>query len=669
MYYHTIYIPMPCSDEDAPPIARKQMLAVADGLGGRGGRQLTDADGSVRTNAYVASRISIRALEGLFTSKWINVCFDALSRADARSQAEDEENAGAEDSAAEQTKEMVPDRDEILAEVANEAARAIHEALNRWWAENVTKEWVKSGAFKRLPTTVAVILFREYASWVDTISIWCGDSRCYALNLNGLMQLSNDHLQGEPDYQQILHCDGMMSQMVNLSDPYRLCVRRARIKKPCVLFTASDGAFMYTHSNITNHQPNALQLEYILLSRLNTEKLALGLEKLQNTFLAHLQDDTTLAMGFFADNYAQFLKMIRLRGSAFAKRYSKEWSMQKPKYLDVTFLGRAAAVLERAKITYRNEILEVLPGLIEAGHPLLQKNELYTETVRGAEEQTEQIAQRRANLQTAVEKNRDAFIRAFVAVWPELRAIDPEQIDPTVLPYIHADLDPSIGVKIKRLKKSCHRIVWRGHCGDVFFEKRIRQLKKMRSEVERLNSALTRSAHKIELVIPWHVQGPSCRIPTDAKNGLRRRSTRLMDDCVHTILHCIGENAELLYDAMAEDEGRCGFCRLVPELNCLYDELLGLFEERKALDQAVVCLRHEKIEELVSEHGEELADWLVEMEHKSGPAYEVFAKCEVEYEAAFRLHALYDEQWKEYKKIYEHYLRVPCVSSEWMRTC
>ena len=142
-----------------------------------------------------------------------------------------------------------------------------------------------------------------------------------------------------------------------------------------------------------------------------------------------------------------------------------------------------------------------------------------------------------------------------------------------------------------------------------------------------------------------------------------------MDDCVHTILHCIGENAELLYDAMAEDEGRCGFCRLVPELNCLYDELLGLFEERKALDQAVVCLRHEKIEELVSEHGEELADWLVEMEHKSGPAYEVFAKCEVEYEAAFRLHALYDEQWKEYKKIYEHYLRVPCVSSEWMRTC
>lgn len=87
----------------------------------------------------------------------------------------------------------------------------------------------------RLPTTIAIIKFKELDDEnVDVETIWAGDSRCYALTLDGLKILSKDDEDSSGSITNLFYADNENTKFNYLN---------YRIKKPCMLFTVSDGTF------------------------------------------------------------------------------------------------------------------------------------------------------------------------------------------------------------------------------------------------------------------------------------------------------------------------------------------------------------------------------------------------------------------------------------------
>ena len=85
-----------------------------------------------------------------------------------------------------------------------------------------------------LPTTLAVIRYREREDSVIAEAVWAGDSRCYALTADGLRALSADDEDASGAITNLFYAG---------NQEVRLNYLRHEITKPCALFTVSDGTF------------------------------------------------------------------------------------------------------------------------------------------------------------------------------------------------------------------------------------------------------------------------------------------------------------------------------------------------------------------------------------------------------------------------------------------
>ena len=225
-------------------------IGVFDGSGGSGARTYPEFGG--KTGAYIAARA---AAEGAFS--WFRQWTEAGTD--------------------------VPLTTESLMQEINASLGIWHEATE-------SRSLLKSSLTREFPTTFAgqVIMPDEDEQKLKVCFLWCGDSRCYVLDRSGLHQVSVDDL-AVTDALRNLSEDAPMRNVISASNPYTINERRLKIRKPCVLLTATDGCFGYMKS--------PMEFERLLLETLSGAKCADEWRTaLEGAFRRIAGDDFTLCM-------------------------------------------------------------------------------------------------------------------------------------------------------------------------------------------------------------------------------------------------------------------------------------------------------------------------------------------------------------------------------------
>jgi serine/threonine protein phosphatase PrpC len=239
---------------------RRRLIAVYDGLGGAGSVQVPLRDGTVVSQAYLASRLTRMA-----TERWYRWSVD-------------------------RGKALAP---EALQHWIHWHLAAVAEALPE------RRSNVRSRLQRTLPTTLAVATVipksgRRRFSGSDIAALWVGDSRVYLLTpSSGLQQLSADDVRSDDVLDQLVN-DSRMTQVVSAASDWSVASSSVSIDEPFVVLCATDGVHAYVKT------PGVL--EYVLLSTLQqaTSVEDWGL-RLLASIGAYTGDDATLvlsAVGF-----------------------------------------------------------------------------------------------------------------------------------------------------------------------------------------------------------------------------------------------------------------------------------------------------------------------------------------------------------------------------------
>jgi hypothetical protein len=217
----------PGHGQDADPIIyvtqQEVTLAVFDGMGGAGSEVYQTADGQ-QSGAYLAATLAARV-----TKEW----FEGQSSVSLGARAE-------------------PLKQVYL------------DALQRKCAElpkSVSR--LRSRMIRTLPTTAAIMsvsILDEQTYACD--AIWAGDSRAFIVTpAEGLLQLTNDHLQSREDAFTNLTQDAAVENCISADADFFLEERFVEsIRGPLIALVGSDGCFGYL--------PTPIMFEHRLLATL-----------------------------------------------------------------------------------------------------------------------------------------------------------------------------------------------------------------------------------------------------------------------------------------------------------------------------------------------------------------------------------------------------------------
>ena len=187
---------------------------------------------------------------------------------------------------------------------------------------------IKNRLAKPLPSTLAMILAKAVGDVVTATTIWAGDSRCYALLPNGMLQLSIDDTIEGAAQRASMNSDASVTNVINQKGNYRLhCTeyrflskRKAGKLEPCILLTVSDGCYGYFALPYL--------LEGVLLDALMDEHVVTPdqwLDLVKERIMAVASDDASLQVVGFCDETE----------SAFSEL--KEWFRPRWEYFHATF--------------------------------------------------------------------------------------------------------------------------------------------------------------------------------------------------------------------------------------------------------------------------------------------------------------------------------------------
>lgn len=196
-------------------------LLVCDGLGGRGARVRRHADGRAWTEARIAAQAASQTVH------------EVILRQYPRWQ---EELAGAD---AENRQTVV---EAIAAELEQVSRLSLKEAALEWQAQDSGAQ-----AAPVFPTTLALWLVFPDLNHPAALALWAGDSRCYLMNRDRLMQVSVDDA-GEGQAvdamaELLLDASPMMSNRLGLDLDFHLNARLVTLEKEQLLLCATDGAY------------------------------------------------------------------------------------------------------------------------------------------------------------------------------------------------------------------------------------------------------------------------------------------------------------------------------------------------------------------------------------------------------------------------------------------
>lgn len=253
-----------CAKEDGA------YIAVFDGCGGLGAR--TYPNMKDYSGAYIASRVA----SGAFYD-WFN----------------------------EMHAKIWPSNENMVDSIKSYFARAFDVVMPH--TEGCIK--VKGSMVRDFPTTAAIAYAKNETDGIAIHVIWAGDSRIYAIDSKGLMQLSNDDLDGE-DALSNLTSDAALTNLISSDGKYVLHHKRILAKRPIIIIAASDGCFSYYSS--------PMEFEYMLIEALvNSNSIDGVRKKIINELNEVAGDDFTLGLmafnfGTYADIKNAMLKRIKL---------------------------------------------------------------------------------------------------------------------------------------------------------------------------------------------------------------------------------------------------------------------------------------------------------------------------------------------------------------------
>ena len=250
------YAVLPGSGEDsfcARSAGSGVVLCVADGCGGLGSRRYASLHD--RTGAFVGARLATHAL-----SAW----------------------------AGEQPPMPASAREGSL--LCRELEGELTALFQRFSTRHCGGPSRIVGSMQRsLPTTLCAAISSDLSFASDLCFLWAGDSRGYVLDAAGLHQCTRDHLRGDPDPFESLYRDRPLSALVSADAPVAVSLRRLRVRKPCVLVVATDGAF--------GCLPTPMEFEMLLLDTLRASADWDGWERrLLNQLKKAAHDDATVLL-------------------------------------------------------------------------------------------------------------------------------------------------------------------------------------------------------------------------------------------------------------------------------------------------------------------------------------------------------------------------------------
>lgn len=120
----------------------------------------------------------------------------------------------------------------------------------------------KGSMQKTFPTTISTAVAFLKNNVINVNFLWAGDSRGYVLDEDGLHQITTDDIDGE-DAMSNLSNDGVLKNVASLANDYEIHTRHIILKKPSVVFCATDGCFGYLS---TPMEFEDMLLETLLLS-------------------------------------------------------------------------------------------------------------------------------------------------------------------------------------------------------------------------------------------------------------------------------------------------------------------------------------------------------------------------------------------------------------------
>ncbi len=254
----TSYAVLPGQGEDSValhPLRDGAFLCVADGCGGLGSRRYGAL--SDHTGAFVASRLVTHALDG-----WARPGVPI-----PRTAAEGER---------------------ICRELESELGALLKRFAVKHCGEESAATRIVGSMQRILPTTLCAAITRKaQPGMLDVCFVWAGDSRGYVLDADGLHQCTSDHLRGTPDPFESLYRDMPLSGLLSADSPVALSMRRMRVRTPCVVLAATDGAY--------GCLATPMEFEMLLLDTLASAASWDGWEQaLLARFEALAHDDATL---------------------------------------------------------------------------------------------------------------------------------------------------------------------------------------------------------------------------------------------------------------------------------------------------------------------------------------------------------------------------------------
>lgn len=252
------YAVLPENGEDSFALGQDEQgsfLCVTDGCGGLGSRRYAALEG--RTGAYIAARLTSQAFAG-----WAKERGNLPSRPEEGRQ--------------------------LCRELERDFARILMDFADRHCTEEKTR--IVGSMQRRLPATLcAAITQTGAAGWREAAFLWAGDSRGYVLDEEGLHQCTQDHTKASLDAFESLYRDMPLERYLSADCMPQWSMRRLRAPLPCVIITATDGAYASL--------PTPMEFEMLLLvTLLSSNSWKSWEKKLHNQLKKLSQDDATLLL-------------------------------------------------------------------------------------------------------------------------------------------------------------------------------------------------------------------------------------------------------------------------------------------------------------------------------------------------------------------------------------
>ena len=196
--------------------------------------------------------------------------------------------------------------------------RAALRVCTRYGDQQVSR--LRGSLGKSFPTTMAAMVCApaeadkaeddKDENKVQADCFWAGDSRCYLLDQSGLHQLTADDTPGGNDAMSNLTDDGVLTNVINGSEPFALHRKSYTFSPPCILFSATDGCFGYIAT--------PMEFELLLLRTLmDSKSISEWKEHLFELFSEVSGDDFTMCLAGYG--FKDFRDVQR----RFSKRFSE----------------------------------------------------------------------------------------------------------------------------------------------------------------------------------------------------------------------------------------------------------------------------------------------------------------------------------------------------------